>query len=70
MAPTLPALVGWRLLSIPLPRRTLPRVNCLESAEGARFRFDIDVAFPLIGPVIHYRGWLVPVEPAQDRSCR
>jgi hypothetical protein len=56
--------MGWRLFGIPLPRWTLPRIDCLESAEGERFRFDIDVAFPLIGPVIHYRGWLVPAEPA------
>jgi hypothetical protein len=63
-------LVGWRLLGIPLPRWTLPTVNCFESAEGARFRFDIDVRFPIVGPVIHYRGWLVPVEPARQRSGR
>jgi hypothetical protein len=53
-------LVKWRLLGIPLARWTLPTVNCFESAEGERFIFDIDVAFPLIGKVIHYRGWLVP----------
>jgi Domain of unknown function (DUF4166)/Saccharopine dehydrogenase NADP binding domain len=63
-------LVRWRLLGIPLPRWTLPAVECLESAEGERFRFDIDVSFPIIGPVIHYRGWLVPVEPSQERSGR
>jgi len=53
-------LVKWRLLGIPLPRWTLPTVNCFESGDGERFVFDIDVVFPLIGPVIHYRGWLVP----------
>jgi hypothetical protein len=56
--------MGWRLFGIPLPRWTLPRIDCLESAEGEHFRFDIDVGFPLIGPVIHYRGLLVPIEPA------
>jgi len=63
-------LVGWRLLGIPLPRWTLPIVNCFESADGERFRFDIDVRFPIVGPVIHYRGWLIPVEPAGERSGR
>jgi hypothetical protein len=23
-----------------------------------RFFFDIDIALPIVGPVIHYRGWL------------
>lgn len=63
-------LIRWRLLGIPLPRWTLPAVECLESAEGERFRFDIDVSFPIIGRVIHYRGWLVPIEPSQERSGR
>jgi len=53
-------LVKWRLLGIPLPRWTLPTVNCFESGDGERFVFDIDVVFPLIGKVIHYRGWLMP----------
>lgn len=53
-------LVKWRLLGVPLPRWTLPSVNCFESADGERFVFDIDVVFPLIGKVIHYRGWLLP----------
>ena len=56
-------LVNWSLLGIPLPRWTLPTVNCFESGDGERFVFDIDVAFPLIGPVIHYRGWLLPQMP-------
>lgn len=51
-------LVEWRLLGVPLPGWTLPRVNCFESADGDRFLFDIDVRFPIAGPVIHYRGWL------------
>jgi hypothetical protein len=41
----------------------LPEVNCFESADGARFVFDINVRFPMIGPVIHYRGWLLPAKP-------
>ncbi len=53
-------LVKWRLLGIPLPQWTLPTVNCFETGDGERFVFDIDVVFPLIGPVIHYRGWLLP----------
>ena len=51
-------LVAWRLLCVPLPRRLLPPTICLESGDGDRFVFDIDVKFPLIGQLIHYRGWL------------
>jgi len=56
-------VVGWHLLGVPLPRWTLPTINCFESADGERFRFDIDVVFPIVGQVIHYRGWLLPADP-------
>jgi hypothetical protein len=51
-------LVAWRLLFVPLPRWLMPPTLCLESGDGDRFVFDIDVKFPLIGQLIHYRGWL------------
>jgi hypothetical protein len=51
-------LVGWRFLRIPLPAWTLPGIKCLETQAQQRFCFEIDVAFPFIGPVLHYRGWL------------
>lgn len=53
------SLIGWRLLGMPLPRVTVPTIECLEAADGDRFTFDIDVAFPLVGHVVHYRGWLL-----------
>ena len=52
------SLAGWRLLGIPLPRWSVPHIDCLESADGERFTFDIDVTFPIVGWLIHYRGWL------------
>lgn len=52
------SLVGWRLLGVPLPAISQPTIECTETAEGDNFVFDIDVAFPLIGHVVHYRGWL------------
>src|SRR5688572_30318766 len=48
------SLAGWRCLRIPLPRWSTPRIECLESADGDRFTFDIDVTFPLIGWLMHY----------------
>ncbi|MFZ1110270.1 MAG: DUF4166 domain-containing protein, partial [Rhodomicrobium sp.] len=52
------SLVRWRFLGLPLPGWTAPRIECLESGDGARFVFDIDVGFPVIGHVMHYRGWI------------
>jgi len=52
------SLAGWRLFALPLPRWSVPAVECLEGADGERFTFDIAVAFPLAGHVIRYRGWL------------
>jgi hypothetical protein len=63
------SLVGWRLLRIPLPRWTLPRIDCVESSDGDRYTFDIDVKFPLIGWLMHYRGWLLPQDIKLPRSA-
>lgn len=54
------SLSGWRLLGIPLPTWSRPTIECTELAEEDRFVFDIDVAFPLVGHVVHYRGRLTP----------
>lgn len=54
------SLAGWRLGPLRLPRWSRPRIECLESADGDRFTFDIDVTFPLVGWLIRYRGWLLP----------
>jgi len=51
-------LVAWRLLWLPLPRWLMPPTICFESGDGDRFVFDIDVRFPIIGQLVHYRGWL------------
>jgi hypothetical protein len=58
------SLVRWRLMKIPLPACTLPAIKCMESGDHERFFFDIDVVFPIVGPVIHYRGWLDPAADA------
>jgi len=52
------SLAGWRLFGVPLPALIRPTIECTESADGERFVFDIDVAFPLVGHVVHYQGWL------------
>lgn len=52
------SLKSWSLLRVPLPKITTPRIECLETASGDAFAFDIDVTFPIIGPVVHYSGEL------------
>lgn len=51
---------GWRLGPIPLPRALVPRTTAHEEvdAEG-RFVFDVEISAPLVGRLVHYRGWLV-----------
>ena len=51
-------LVTWRLWFLPLPHWLMPPTVCFERGDGDRFVFDIDVRFPIIGQLIHYRGWL------------
>jgi hypothetical protein len=43
-----------------MPRFLMPRGTAREYEAGGRFHFDVPIALPLIGPVIHYRGWLIP----------
>jgi hypothetical protein len=63
------SLIGWRFLRIPLPRWSLPRIACVESGDGERYSFDIDVTFPVIGWLMHYRGWLLPQDARPPRSA-
>lgn len=48
----------WTLFGIPMPRLLGPRIAAREWEEEGRFRFEVGVALPLIGPVIRYQGWL------------
>ena len=51
----------WRFVGLPLPAWTTPRIHAVEADQDGRFVFDVRVAFPLIGPVVDYRGWLISV---------
>jgi hypothetical protein len=48
----------WWCGPMPMPRALAPRCVAREFADGDRFHFDVPIAMPLIGPIIHYRGWL------------
>ena len=48
----------WSAFHIPLPLFLAPRIAASEHAEGEDFVFDVSVALPLAGRVVHYRGRL------------
>lgn len=51
----------WRIGKIPLPGFLAPRSETREHIDGdGRFRFDVGLSAPLVGSLVHYRGWLEP----------
>lgn len=48
----------WWIGPVPMPRAFLPRGVAREYVENGRFWFDVPIALPVIGPLVHYRGWL------------
>ena len=53
-------LTGWAQGPIPLPAFLAPGSHAREWEEDGRFHFDVPIALPLVGTVVHYRGWLRP----------
>jgi NAD(P)-dependent dehydrogenase (short-subunit alcohol dehydrogenase family) len=53
-------VVGWRLGPLPRPAILAPRskARAFVDDDGC-YRFDVAVTLPLIGALVHYRGWLV-----------
>lgn len=53
----------WMFFIAPLPRFLAPRIRAFEHVdEQGRFCFDVELKLPVFGRLIHYRGWLVPME--------
>lgn len=48
----------WALLGLPLPSRWAPRGDSFEEICAGRFHFDVEIALPLVGRLVRYRGWL------------
>lgn len=48
----------WSVLHMPMPLFLAPKSVAREWADGDDFFFDVPVALPLIGDLVHYRGWL------------
>jgi hypothetical protein len=52
-------MVGWSCFGIPLPMALAPQGTAREWQEDGRFRFDVPIALPVVGLVVHYTGWLI-----------
>lgn len=52
-------IVGWSCFGVPLPMALAPRSVAREWQADGRFHFDVPIALPLVGLVVHYRCWLV-----------
>ncbi|OCJ00259.1 saccharopine dehydrogenase [Rhizobium sp. AC27/96] len=53
---------GWSFLGVPLPLFLAPRSTAYEWSESDRFHFDVSIALPVLGLIVHYRGWLQQVD--------
>lgn len=59
-----------RLGPLPLPLWLAPRTRAKEFEAGGRFRFDVAIDLPVLGPLIRYSGWLEPVVAAGPDGAR
>lgn len=50
----------WSMLGVPLPKALLPRGSTFETDQDGRFRFEVEIAAPLVGLIVGYRGTLEP----------
>jgi hypothetical protein len=50
----------WRVWGIPLPAAWAPGGDTYEFADNGRFCFHVEIAHPLLGLIVRYRGSLVP----------
>jgi hypothetical protein len=50
--------VAMRVLGLRIPMRLWPRMSAQESTQGNRYCFDVSAAMPIVGLLVHYRGWL------------
>jgi len=54
-------LERWTLLGLPLPKFLAPGCDAVEADENGRFTFSVRISLPLVGTLVHYRGWLESV---------
>ena len=60
-------IVKWWIGPLRMPLALAPRCAAVEREADGRFHFDVAIRLPLVGPLVHYRGWLeapTPTPPA------
>lgn len=50
----------WTLLGVPLPKLLLPKGNTFETERDGKFVFDVELALPVFGLIVSYKGSLLP----------
>lgn len=53
-------MTGWSVGRVPLPLFLGPQSRAREWEEDGRFCFEVPIALPLVGRIVHYRGSLAP----------
>jgi hypothetical protein len=51
-------VVGARFLGVPLPTSWFAGAGATEEVIDGRYTFDVRATLPLVGLLVHYRGWL------------
>lgn len=51
----------WYFLKLRMPRFLAPTGNSYEFSKDGRFHFHIEITHPLIGLIVRYSGWLIPL---------
>ena len=46
---------------LPVPASWLDEVRCREHDDDGRYGFEVEARLPLLGRLVRYRGWLMPV---------
>ena len=54
----------WSIAGVTMPQTLMPKSRTFESVRDGRFCFDVEIAFPILGHVVTYRGWLAPAADA------
>ena len=63
------AVTGWRLGPLPLPRGLRPTARASERVDAqGRFRFDVALFLPLVGLLVHDRGWQVRCDGREEET--
>jgi NAD(P)-dependent dehydrogenase (short-subunit alcohol dehydrogenase family) len=53
-------IVKWWLGPVRMPLILAPRCVAVEREADGLFHFDVAIRLPIVGPLVHYRGWLTP----------